>query len=135
MEVFIIYFPHYLRLHEIYSLTGYMHPFRFIAEVYRLDLKQRSTCSVATRVLDENRIGGLLRYMESSIPEVPDNYLLPLPSSIPGTAMKWPDGVATGIRPSKDLFTLGLLDYIRTLGLPMHHHVKSKRNWWRYQKA
>jgi hypothetical protein len=99
MGVFIN-FPYYPIFYAVYSLTGYMHLFGFSAEIYRLDLKLQSACSIEMGILDENRIRGLLRCMMSSNPEVPEHYLLPLlPSSIPGTSMRWSEGVITEIAP------------------------------------
>ncbi|KAI1022168.1 hypothetical protein LB504_007479 [Fusarium proliferatum] len=122
LEVFIIYFPHFLRWHEIYGLTRYMHPFRFIAACYRLDRKAQPKLALKADVVDEGKMRHLIRVMTSSCPNLASDHTVAiLPASWPGSQMKWPSGVTTGEPPSRELFKLCMLDDVRTLGLPLYH--------------
>ncbi|KAH7250701.1 hypothetical protein B0J15DRAFT_496715, partial [Fusarium solani] len=72
LEVFIIYYPHWLRFHEVYKLSRYTHPHRFIQDAYRLDQKRAGPPSAELRIqgnlVDAQRIKALVQTMRSKTP-------------------------------------------------------------------
>ncbi|RFU76619.1 hypothetical protein TARUN_5620 [Trichoderma arundinaceum] len=41
LNFFVVYFPHWIRFAEFYSMSDYIHPFRFVTEMYSEDAKAK----------------------------------------------------------------------------------------------
>ncbi|KAF4985627.1 hypothetical protein FDECE_16431 [Fusarium decemcellulare] len=127
LEVFIIYYPHWLRFHEVFKLTRYIHPYRFIHMAYRLDQKRSARIADELQIRGEGLINGgrISALIQSVQPQTayvsPQRRITLLPASWPGTEMFWPRQVGSGEPPGDALAKACLLNDIRTLGLPSYH--------------
>ncbi|KAF4471639.1 hypothetical protein FALBO_1456 [Fusarium albosuccineum] len=127
LEVFIIYYPHWLRFHEVFKLTRYIHPYRFIHMAYRLDQKRSARIADELRVRREGLVNGgrISTLIQSVQPKTayvsPQRRITLLPASWPGTKMFWPRQVGSGEPPGDALAEACLLNDIRTLGIPSYH--------------
>ncbi|KAJ3528738.1 hypothetical protein NM208_g10071 [Fusarium decemcellulare] len=125
IEVFVIYYPHWLRFHEVFKLTRYIHPHRFIHMAYCLDQGRRvnvAELKVREDLIDEPEITRLIQTTKLNTWDFdPKTRITLLPASWPGTQMFWPRQVPKGEMPGDGLAAACLLDDIRTLGLPSYH--------------
>ncbi|KAJ3526191.1 hypothetical protein NM208_g11309 [Fusarium decemcellulare] len=123
LSIFIIYWPHYIRFHEVHKLTRYMHPLRFISMQYELDTHFGGPFfSIKKNALDVTKLLRLARDATSASNAIPDSLRVPvLPHSMPGTKLIWPAGSGSAERDTNRLTALCLINDIRLCGLPCYH--------------
>ncbi|KAJ4218104.1 hypothetical protein NW759_008699 [Fusarium solani] len=126
LSVFILYWPHFLRFHEVHKLSRYMHPFRFISAHYAKDIAGSSSLAISDYHLDGKRILSLAGFIRSGSPDIAtEHWIEVLPHSMPGTSLIWPTGTGAAERGRKGIFALCLLNDIRLVGLPSYHRRAS----------
>ncbi|KAF4460235.1 hypothetical protein FALBO_12984 [Fusarium albosuccineum] len=124
LPVLIIYWPHFLRFHEVHKLTRYMHPLRFISIQYGLDTYYGGQLfSIKPNALDTTKLLRLTRAATSASRAIPESFRIPvIPHSLPGTKLIWPTGAGSAQRGTAGLTALCLVNDIGLCGLPSYHH-------------
>lgn len=122
-EVFVLYYPHWLRFHEVNKLTRYIHPVRFIHRAYQTDVHvDLEKFNIEKGTLQIGRMRELVGAVTSKAHNISPKVRIPvIPASMPGTTMLWPARVRRGEPPCDGLFALCLLDDIQTIGIPSYY--------------
>ncbi|KAF7550343.1 hypothetical protein G7046_g8045 [Stylonectria norvegica] len=126
MSVYAIYYPHMLRYMEEHRLCHYIHPARFAERHYPQDQAAGPEFKLH-RHLDEGLVRALYRQITPKVPGL-SRYarMAVLLVSWPGSVMQWPLNVPWAAPPLRDLWSLCLMDDIRTFGLPVYRTMTDK---------
>ncbi|KAF4997617.1 hypothetical protein FDECE_12035 [Fusarium decemcellulare] len=126
LEMFVLYFPHMLRFVEVKQLSAYIHPGRFAFDNFQADFMRSQKDFGFRGYFNVPKMRDWAVGITSRCPEIPaDQRMELIPASMPGTSMVFPLGHPDAFKHSRRTFALGLLDDIRTIGLPSYHRYPS----------
>ncbi|KAK2753008.1 hypothetical protein CKAH01_06249 [Colletotrichum kahawae] len=112
---FILYAPHFFRLHEYYQLPTYIHIFRYVHEMYTRDRK------LTKKVFDINKNGineELVKTLVWKMALQDEDWVEIVPPSWPGSLLPMPANHGPRVPQSDETTAALLLDDIHTLGFP-----------------
>ncbi|KAM0254887.1 hypothetical protein ACHAQJ_006324 [Trichoderma viride] len=90
LNVFIVYFQHWIRYTEFHGLSDYIHPFRFAVTMFNTDMQRPTEGQYVFSIteLDYEHIQQLLLNTTPKLPSIPLNYKIRVfPFMMPGTRM------------------------------------------------
>ncbi|CAI0648136.1 unnamed protein product [Colletotrichum noveboracense] len=112
---FILYAPHFFRLHEYYRLPAYIHIFRYVHEMYNRDRKlTKEVFDIDKNDINEELVKTLV--WEMALQD--DDWIEIVPPSWPGSLLPMPASHGPRVPQSDETTAALLLDDIHTLGFP-----------------
>nr|RBQ97635.1 hypothetical protein FVER53263_00144 [Fusarium verticillioides] len=100
LAVFLIYFEHWLKVHEYLQCIAYIHPFRFIDHMYAGDILRRDV-HISKSSIDSNRVRYLVYEAKAIDPGISVDERMDLyPFMVNGTSMVQPQCLSEKFRMS-----------------------------------
>ncbi|KAM0549933.1 hypothetical protein ACHAPJ_009180 [Fusarium lateritium] len=129
LPVFLVYFEHWLKVHEYFKCLQFIHPFRLIREMFLKDLAVNSEVFwIKESVIDSDNIRDLVLKAKAKHPEIPVRERVDLfPFMMNGTIMAHPQDMQqlSRLSPTRQAM-IGMPD-LRVLGLPSFHRQENNK--------
>ncbi|KAJ4263505.1 hypothetical protein NW762_006324 [Fusarium torreyae] len=123
LSVFLVYFEHWLKIHEYFQCLSFIHPFRLMREMFMKDLfASTQTFVINESIIDPEEIRDLVHKVKPQHPEIlVEERVYLFPFMMNGTNMTHPHDLLhiSRLSPTEQAL-IGMPD-LRVLGLPSFH--------------
>ncbi|KAI9163172.1 hypothetical protein HJFPF1_04771 [Paramyrothecium foliicola] len=124
LAVFVLYFPHMLRMVARYGLARHFHPVRFAKIHYEKDVARQNVFVIEPGSLDTKKCREWCKELQTIDPRLNVNTRVTVyPYMFPGSGQPEPTEVQGGFKRSLSLWSLLKLPDVRTLGLPTYNRT------------
>ncbi|KAF4969164.1 hypothetical protein FSARC_3540 [Fusarium sarcochroum] len=129
LPVFLVYFEHWLKIHEYLQCLQFIHPFRLIREMFMKDLSVSSELFwIKESVINPEHIRDLVLKAKSKHSEIPVGERVSLfPFMLSGTTMAHPQDMQQLPRLSPTRQAMYGIPDLRVLGLPSFHRQENNK--------